>query len=68
MHLTDNIHAMRMREGVQNLADGALNFIKNPVKVFEWVWEMCALRWRRCDSRPMRFVTGVVACVSCMTI
>lgn len=40
MHLTDNIHAMRMREGVQNLADGALNFIKNPVKVCEWVWEV----------------------------
>ncbi len=33
MHLTDNVHATRMREGAMRLKDGAMTFLKNPIKV-----------------------------------
>lgn len=32
MHLGDNIHAARFKEGVNKLKDGTLKFIKNPIK------------------------------------
>ena len=35
MHLGDNIHAVRFREGMRDIGAGTLNFIKNPIKVRE---------------------------------